>query len=318
SYDAKSRRIRKVTPAATHTFFYNDWNLIEERIAYTNGTYYTIHYYWGKDLSETLQGAGGVGGLLYLTIDGVIYIPCFDNNGNITCYLDANGNTIAVYTYDAFGNTSSSTGSLSSIFRHRFSTKYYDPETGLYYYGYRFYHPSLMRWLTRNPIEEDGGLNLYAICNNSPISVFDALGTSIIVIKHIPGERPPTGWKNEFVRAQTEYRSPSFATRKISCADGKVTFRVAINPPNSYVDIYFRTDHDYLSKMIFEQDHVNIAREHEQAIYDFKDRVEQIIDCPKTAEKKYYDELARLIDITRTLKRKNDAYDAEGGPHVLY
>ena len=134
-YDAKSRRVKKVTPEATHTFFYDSWNLIEERVALANGTTSTIRYYWGKDLSGTLQGAGGVGGLLYLTIDGVPYIPCYDNNGNITRYLDANGNTVAAYAYDAFGKTVSQSGPLADVFRHRFSTKYFDPETGLYYYG---------------------------------------------------------------------------------------------------------------------------------------------------------------------------------------
>ena len=134
-YDAKSRRVKKVTPEAAHTFFCDGWNLIEERVALANGTTSTIRYYWGKDLSGTLQGAGGVGGLLYLTIDGVPYIPCYDNNGNITRYLDANGNTVAAYAYDAFGKTVSQSGPLADVFRHRFSTKYFDPETGLYYYG---------------------------------------------------------------------------------------------------------------------------------------------------------------------------------------
>ena len=50
-YDAKSRRVKKVTPDATMTFFYDGWNLVEERISYTNGTSSTIHYFWGKDLS---------------------------------------------------------------------------------------------------------------------------------------------------------------------------------------------------------------------------------------------------------------------------
>ena len=139
----------------------------------------TIHYYWGKDLSGTLQSAGGVGVLLYLTIDNALYIPCYDANGNITRYLDANGNTVAQYTYDAFGNTTSATGTLASIFRHRFSTKYFDTETGLYYYGYRFYHPTLMRWLTRDPIEEEGGMNLYAFCLNAPVKKFDMRGQNI-------------------------------------------------------------------------------------------------------------------------------------------
>ena len=175
-YDVKSRRVKKVTPTSTTTFFYDDWNLIEERIVYTNGTASTIKYYWGKDLSGSLQGAGGVGGLLYLTVDGVIYIPCYDNNGNITKYIDANGNTVAQYTYNAFGNLISKSGSLADFFRHRFSTKYFDIESGLYYYGYRFYHPTLMRWLNRDPIEEDGGLNLYGFCMNRSLYTFDMLG----------------------------------------------------------------------------------------------------------------------------------------------
>ena len=179
-YDAKSRRVKKVTSEATTTFFYDDWNLIEERVACTNGTTSTIRYFWGKDISGDLQDAGGVGGLLYLTVNGTIYIPCYDNNGNITRYLDASGNTVAQYTYDAFGNLISKTGPLADFFRHRFSTKYYDAETGLYYYGYRFYHPILMRWLNRDPLEEDEGENLYAMCENSLVDSFDELGLLVV------------------------------------------------------------------------------------------------------------------------------------------
>jgi len=176
-YDAKSRRVKKVAPEATTTFFYDGWNLIEERIAYTNGTSSTIRYFWGKDLSGTLHGVGGVGGLLYLTIDDIPYVPCYDNNGNIVRYLDANGNTVAQYTYDAFGRIAAQLGSLANSFCHRFSTKYFESETGLYYYGYRFYSPSLMRWLNRDPIgEEGGGLNLYGFCGNNAIVMIDPVG----------------------------------------------------------------------------------------------------------------------------------------------
>ena len=181
-YDAKSRRVKKVAAEATTTFFYDDWNLIEERIAYTNGTASTIRYYWGKDISGDLQGAGGIGGLLYLTVDGAIYIPCYDNIGNVTRYLDASGNTVAQYTYDAFGNCISKSGPLADFFRHRFSTKYFDTETGLYYYGCRFYHPVLMRWLNRDPLEEEGGLNLYEFCDNSSMLAYDKEGCFTIYI----------------------------------------------------------------------------------------------------------------------------------------
>ena len=66
------------------------------------------------------------------------------------------GAVVAQYTYDGFGRTLSAIGPMADFFRHRFSTKYYDPETGFYYYGYRYYAPDLTRWTTRDPIGEDG------------------------------------------------------------------------------------------------------------------------------------------------------------------
>ncbi len=141
----------------------------------------------GQELEVTIRGtlaasalarhceATGVS-LLYLTIDGTIYIPCYDNNGNVTRYLNANGGTFARYSYDAFGRLIAKAGRRSGFFRHRFSTKYFDTETGLYYYGYRFYHPALMRWLNRDPIEEMGGNNLYVFCLNSSSAFRDSLG----------------------------------------------------------------------------------------------------------------------------------------------
>jgi RHS repeat-associated protein len=58
-----------------------------------------------------------------------------------------------------------------------FSTQYTDSETDLVYYGYRYYSPALGRWLSRDPIEEQGGLNLYAFGSNNPNSGFDVLGS---------------------------------------------------------------------------------------------------------------------------------------------
>ena len=69
-YDHLGRRVQKITPAATHTYFYDGWLLIKEIVANTNGTTDVIEYHWGKDLSGTIGGAGGVGGLLYLKAKG--------------------------------------------------------------------------------------------------------------------------------------------------------------------------------------------------------------------------------------------------------
>jgi RHS repeat-associated protein len=48
----------------------------------------------------------------------------------------------------------------------------------LYYYGYRFYQPSLQRWLTRDPIKERGGINLYSYSGNDSMNKVDPFGLS--------------------------------------------------------------------------------------------------------------------------------------------
>ncbi len=173
AYDHLSRRTAKyverwyASPGEwrsleTHTFVYDSWNpILETVVNHVAGTTNTVRYLWGLDLSETLQGAGGVGGLVAVVRDGAAYFPCSDANGNVTEYVSESGAVVASYAYDAFGNLLSATGPMAGAFSHRFSTKYFDPETGLYYYGYRFYEPELGRWFNRDPIEEEGGLNLY-------------------------------------------------------------------------------------------------------------------------------------------------------------
>ena len=60
--------------------------------------------------------------------------------------------------------------------RFMFSSEEYMPETGMYHYLYRAYSPSLARFITRDPIEEQGGVNLYCFVGNNPISYWDILG----------------------------------------------------------------------------------------------------------------------------------------------
>jgi len=158
------------------TFVYDGWNLVYERDALTNGTTQEVTYFWGKDLSGTLQGAGGVGGLLAASIDGYFYFPCYDNNGNITAYIDEIGSIIAYRQYDVFGNTIAKGGAMVDTLHFWYSTKYLDHDTGLYYYGYRYYSSMLQRWINRDPIEEEGGLNLYGFCKNDSLNYFDYFG----------------------------------------------------------------------------------------------------------------------------------------------
>jgi len=102
----------------------------------------------------------------YTNIEGAT--PSYD--------LDTAGAVVAHYEYDAFGNVTVATGTKKDDFTHRFSTKPIDAETGLYYYGYRYYDPVTGRWPSRDPIEENGGLNIYGMVGNAPPMGVDYLG----------------------------------------------------------------------------------------------------------------------------------------------
>jgi RHS repeat-associated protein len=181
AYDHMSRRVLKWTPCHTTTFVYDGWLPILEIVA-TSSEVATNAYVWGKDLSGTMQGAGGVGGMLAVSLNGSWYFPFYDNNGNVTAYVGESGSVVAEYVYDAFGATIVQSGSMADAFAHRFSTKYYDAETGMYDYGRRFYSPSLHRWLNCDPIEEEGGFNLYAFCGNDGVNGVDLLGMAKLLV----------------------------------------------------------------------------------------------------------------------------------------
>ena len=160
----------------THTFVWDGNNIVLEKVAFADGTTRMCEYFWGMDKSGTEQGAGGVGGLLAVSVDGVFYIPCYDHNGNIVLYVSESGSIAAQYTYDPYGNITDMSEALATQFSFGFSTKYHDREIGMIGYQRRFYRPYLGRWLNRDPIEEEGGENLYLFCRNNGISLFDIMG----------------------------------------------------------------------------------------------------------------------------------------------
>ncbi len=179
-YDAQSRRIAKTTSGISTLYINDGWNCIAE---YEGGTgvppVLKKTRLWGTDLSGSLQGAGGVGGLLsesQISNSQISnYYPTYDGNGNVSEYLGSNAAVAAHFEYDPFGNTVVATG-MPELFTYRFSTKPLDVETGFYYYGYRYYDPITGRWPSRDPIEEVGGVNLYAFIGNHAMNNWDLLG----------------------------------------------------------------------------------------------------------------------------------------------
>ena len=95
-------------------------------------------------------GAGGIGGILASTQAGGPAYYHYDFNGNIVNVSSSTQTQLAKYTYSPFGEVLLKEGDFDS--RYQFSTKEYDPSTGLNYYGFRSYNPELGRWLNRDPL----------------------------------------------------------------------------------------------------------------------------------------------------------------------
>jgi RHS repeat-associated protein len=146
---------------------------IQERTTVAGQPSSVKSYIWGQNLG------GGIGGLLNMRYQGQDYSYLYDGKGNVTTVLDSSQNTVATYVYDEFGKVVSKTGTLDQPFQ--FSTKYYDQQTGLNYYGYRFYSAALGRWINRDPLGEEGGINLYAFVENDPVNWVDPWGLSRVV-----------------------------------------------------------------------------------------------------------------------------------------
>jgi len=209
TYDAKGRRMAKVVKTYDSTgvtllaayqrqFAYDDWNLIEEyetNPANLVGLIPLRGYTWGRDLSGTIQGAGGVGGLLgvaELLSDGTTvsgnYATLFDGNGNILEVV-ALGSTATTGNseYGPFGEAVRSWGPAGAL-PFRFSTKYEDEEWKGIGFGQRYYNASLGRWIAGDPVGESGGIDLYGYVNNNPVSLSDYLG------RNINANRPGSVW----------------------------------------------------------------------------------------------------------------------------
>src|SRR5207247_2185033 len=103
-------------------FIYDGWNVL----AVINATNAVVcAYTWGLDLSGSLHGAGGVGGLVAVAETGNgVHFAEYDGNGNVSGLAAATGGTnSAIYEYSPFGQTIRSTGAAAYLNRLRHGTK---------------------------------------------------------------------------------------------------------------------------------------------------------------------------------------------------
>ncbi|MFO0831459.1 MAG: RHS repeat-associated core domain-containing protein [Phycisphaerales bacterium] len=157
---------------STQKFAWDGWNLSME----LNGVNAAVRSMgWGLDLSGSEQGAGGVGGLVFMTevASNQTHHPTFDGNGNVMSMRRGDGVAISQHEYGPFGETLTNRDGFVGTNPWWFSTKYQDGPTGLVYFGYRYYSPGTGRWLNRDPLDEQGGLNLYDAFENDAMDLVD-------------------------------------------------------------------------------------------------------------------------------------------------
>lgn len=183
SYDPFGRRLVKKT--------HNSNEKNKKTLSITR-SFYLGHHELGildkKNNIKKLRISGISGETLSLKsiaieINDQVYAVLHDISGNVCAILDPiTKKIVESYTYSAFGNEKIFDSSQNLIFSSkignhwRYAEKPIDEETGLIYFGLRYYDPSIGRWISKDPAGFVDGPNLYANCHNNPFGYFDRFG----------------------------------------------------------------------------------------------------------------------------------------------
>ena len=166
---------------------------------------------WGNHYIDFLYDESG--SPYSLVYDGVQYYYIKNVQGDVVQIRSSYGTLLVEYTYDAWGNVLSITGSNASVLGAnnpiRYRSYYYDFETGFYYLNSRYYDPEIRRFINADGyVNANGGFigyNMYAYCSNSPIvykdsngnfidTIFDVISLGFSVAEVIANPADPLAW----------------------------------------------------------------------------------------------------------------------------
>ena len=161
------------TQTVTHEYLTLNGKVARETIR-TNSTLTAI--------LDFIYDASGKPFALKYSADGTsfeTYYYVLNLQGDVVKLIQGNGDVAAQYTYDAWGNVSSS-GRLAEINPLRYRGYYYDNETGFYYLQSRYYDPVNRRFINADGLISSNwsfsGLNMFAYCENDPVGRSDPFG----------------------------------------------------------------------------------------------------------------------------------------------
>ena len=176
SYNSDGLRVSKTVNGVKTEYVWDGSNLIGQKT--------------GNNVLVYLYAADGLAGFQY---NGVNYYYLKNGQGDVVAILDASGNIVAKYAYDAWGKLLSVTDAagndksadasfIGNINPIRYRSYYYDTETGLYYLQSRYYDPEVGRFVNADDImgvnEDIYAYNLFAYCGNNPVCRADSGGQS--------------------------------------------------------------------------------------------------------------------------------------------
>lgn len=203
AYDALGRRvIKNIGGVPRHYYYSAQWQILEERTGIN--TIAERQFTWGPRGVDDLLFRDRGGERLYVMHDAM----------HSTAVSDSSGAVVERYGYDAFGKSrvmdaNFATRSISSYeWETRFCSYRWDDESGFYQVRNRYLHPSLGRWLSRDPVGEEDGLNFYAYVGNRPVISIDPLG--LYAAGDLEGTGDPYGQFKDFVTVN----SPQYCPRK--------------------------------------------------------------------------------------------------------
>ena len=197
----EGRRLKKVSLSwGTVDFAYDSDG---KRVRKTSGNTETKYYYNGSTLSGLVRTTTGSTGTTKTTVQFVYdaegkpfllrlngktdYFYLYNGLGDVVGLIDSSNKVVVRYQYNSWGKVTSSEDtsgvSLATLNPFRYRKYVYDPETGLYCLGSRYYDPEVGRFVNADDPgtifakpQELYNKNLYAYCDNNPVIREDIQG----------------------------------------------------------------------------------------------------------------------------------------------
>ena len=175
AYDADGIRTKKTVGTEAHTYVTQNGKVVRETIG-TGSSAKVLDFIYDESGTPFALKYSTNGGSSFTTYYYVVNLQ-----GDVVKLVNAGGTAYATYTYNAWGEVLTATGSMASINPLRYRGYYYDSETGFYYLQSRYYDPVTHRFINADAIASTGqgfiGTNMFAYCNNAASMLKDECGT---------------------------------------------------------------------------------------------------------------------------------------------